>query len=42
VSKAERIREQGREMRDGFATVTVGMTQITALLTEINGSERDG
>jgi len=34
--------EQGREMHDGFATVAVGMAQITALLTEVNGSKRDG
>jgi hypothetical protein len=33
--------EQGREMRDGFATVAVDMAQITALLTERNGSEDD-
>ncbi len=31
--------EQGRETREGFATVGTGMAQITALLTEIRGLE---
>jgi len=29
-------------MREGFATLATGMAQITALLTRIAGSERDG
>ncbi|MGH3935080.1 MAG: hypothetical protein ACRDS1_08915 [Pseudonocardiaceae bacterium] len=31
--------EQGREMRKGFSTLTTGMAQITALLTNSGGSE---
>ena len=42
LEQGREMREQGREMHDGFATVAVGMAQITALLTEVNGSERDG
>ena len=34
--------EQGREMREGFTKVAVGMAQITTLLTDINRSEHDG
>lgn len=34
--------ELGREMREGFATLATGMAQITALLTNVTGSERDG
>jgi len=30
-----------REMRGGFATMATGMAQITALLTDIRGPERD-
>jgi chromosome segregation ATPase len=30
-----------REMRNGFATMATGMTQITALLTHIGGPEPD-
>ncbi|MGQ0776752.1 MAG: hypothetical protein ACT4NY_20410 [Pseudonocardiales bacterium] len=33
------MREQGREMREGFARLATGMAQITALLTNIAGSE---
>ncbi|MGH3885666.1 MAG: hypothetical protein ACRDSZ_03690 [Pseudonocardiaceae bacterium] len=36
------IAEQSREMREGFATMATGMAQITALLTNIAGPERDG
>ena len=34
-----RIEEQGREMRDGFATLATGMAQITTLLTKLSGPE---
>jgi methylmalonyl-CoA mutase cobalamin-binding subunit len=37
VSLRRELAEQGREMRDGFATVATGMAQITALLTNIVG-----
>jgi chromosome segregation ATPase len=30
-----KIDEQSREMREGFATLSTGMTQITALLTNL-------
>ena len=40
--QGRKINEQGREMREGFATLATGMAQITALLTRIAGSERDG
>ncbi len=40
--QGQRLDEQGREMREGFATLGTGMAQITALLTMITGSERDG
>ncbi len=42
TSLRQGLAEQGREMRDGFATLATGMAQITALLTNITGSERDG
>jgi hypothetical protein len=35
------IVELREEMRGGFATMATGMAQITALLTEISGPERD-
>ncbi|MGH3904390.1 MAG: hypothetical protein ACRDTE_09395 [Pseudonocardiaceae bacterium] len=41
---AELRQEMGglrQEMRSGFATMATGMAQITALLTEISGPERD-
>ena len=31
--------EQGREMREGFATLATGMAQITALLTSLGEPE---
>ncbi|MDQ4032611.1 MAG: hypothetical protein M3332_10230 [Actinomycetota bacterium] len=37
LEQGREIREQGREMRDGFATVAVGVAQITALLTVAGG-----
>ncbi|MGH3802980.1 MAG: hypothetical protein ACRDTD_23180 [Pseudonocardiaceae bacterium] len=40
--QGRRIDELEQEMRGGFATMATGMAQITALLTEIRGSERDG
>jgi chromosome segregation ATPase len=42
VELGREMRGQGREMREGFATLATGMAQITALLTNITGSERDG
>ncbi|MGH3830775.1 MAG: hypothetical protein ACRDRS_10060 [Pseudonocardiaceae bacterium] len=33
LEQGRRIDEQGREMREGFATLATGMAQITALLT---------
>lgn len=42
LDQGREMREQGREMREGFATLATGMAQITALLTNITGSERDG
>ncbi len=42
TSLRQDVAEQGREMREGFATLATGMAQITALLTNITGSERDG
>ena len=41
VSLRGELAEQGREMREGFATVATGMAQITALLTNIAGRDRD-
>ncbi|MGH3865854.1 MAG: hypothetical protein ACRDQ4_06870 [Pseudonocardiaceae bacterium] len=35
-----RIDEQGRDMREGFATLATGMAQITALLTNLGGTEK--
>ena len=40
--QSRRIDELEREMRGGFATMATGMAQITALLTDIRGPERDG
>ncbi|MGH3822683.1 MAG: hypothetical protein ACRDRA_07565 [Pseudonocardiaceae bacterium] len=42
ASHGRRIDELEQEMRTGFATMATGMAQITTLLTEIRGSERDG
>ena len=42
ASQERRSGELEREMQGGFATMVTGMAQITALLTEIKGSERDG
>jgi hypothetical protein len=42
LEQGQKIDEQGREMREGFATLATGMAQITALLTTIAGSEGDG
>ena len=42
LEQSQKIDEQGREMREGFATLAIGMAQITALLTTIAGSEGDG
>jgi chromosome segregation ATPase len=33
------VRAQGREMRAGFATLSTGMAQITALLTGLTGPD---
>ncbi|MGH3836204.1 MAG: hypothetical protein ACRDSF_10940 [Pseudonocardiaceae bacterium] len=38
----EGFAEVRTEMREGFSTVATGMAQITALLTNIAGPERDG
>ena len=35
----EGFAEQDREMREGFSTLATGMAQITALLTNLGGSE---
>ena len=40
--QSRRIDELEREMRGGFATMATGMAQITALLTDIRGPQRDG
>jgi hypothetical protein len=37
--QSQKIDEQGREMREGFATLATGMAQITALLTNLGGTE---
>ncbi|MDQ3885973.1 MAG: hypothetical protein M3308_02905 [Actinomycetota bacterium] len=42
VTQGQRIDGLEREMRTGFTTMATGMAQITALLTEIKGSEQDG
>ncbi len=42
TSQGRRIDALEREMRGGFATMATGMAQITALLTDIRGPERDG
>ncbi|MGH3815175.1 MAG: hypothetical protein ACRDUV_22475 [Pseudonocardiaceae bacterium] len=42
LEQGQKIDEQGREMREGFATLATGMAQITALLTTIAGAEGDG
>jgi hypothetical protein len=34
--------EQGQEMREGFATLSTGMSQITALLTNITDYPEGG
>jgi len=42
LEQGREMAELGREMREGFATLATGMAQITALLTNAAGSERDG
>ncbi len=42
TSQGRRIDALEREMRGGFATMATGMAQITALLTDIRGPQRDG
>lgn len=42
LEQGQKLDEQGREMREGFATLATGMAQITALLTTIAGPEGDG
>ena len=42
TSQGRGIDELERAMRGGFATMATGMAQITALLTDIRGPERDG
>jgi hypothetical protein len=42
ASLRQDMAEQGREMREGFATLATGMARVTALLTNVAGSERDG
>lgn len=46
LEQGQKIDEQGRElrreMREGFATLTTGMAQITALLTTIAKADGDG
>lgn len=42
ASQTQRIDELEREVRSGFTTMATGMAQITALLTEIRGTNRDG
>jgi hypothetical protein len=39
LEQGRKIDEQGREMREGFATLATGMAQITALLTNLGGTE---
>ncbi|MGH3717568.1 MAG: hypothetical protein ACRDRI_01770 [Pseudonocardiaceae bacterium] len=39
AEQGQRIDEQGREMREGFATLATGMAQITALLTNLGEPE---
>ena len=39
LEQGRKIDEQGREMREGFATLATGMAQITALLTNLGESE---
>ncbi|MGH3865853.1 MAG: hypothetical protein ACRDQ4_06865 [Pseudonocardiaceae bacterium] len=38
LEQGRKIDEQGREMREGFATLATGMAQITTLLTSLGGS----
>ena len=40
LEQGREIREQGRGMREGFATLATGMAQITALLTQSDGPEQ--
>lgn len=39
LEQGRKIDQPGQEMREGFATLTTGMAQITALLTNLGGSE---
>lgn len=41
LEQGRKIDEQGWKIDEGFAKVAIGMAQITALLTEVIGSERD-
>ena len=41
VSLRHGLAEQGREMRAGFPTMATGMAQITTLLTNVTGRDRD-
>ncbi len=41
LSLRRELAEQGREMREGFATMATGMAQITALLTNTAEQDRD-
>lgn len=41
LEQGRAISELRQEMRDGFATMATGMAQITALLTDAKGPERD-
>ena len=41
LEQGRKIDEQGREMRQGFATLATGMAQITALLTTNSGGSEN-
>jgi hypothetical protein len=40
LEQGRMLDEQGREMREGFATLATGMAQTTALLTNPEGPEK--
>lgn len=42
LEQGQKIDKLDREMREGFATMATGMAQITALLANIAGPERNG